>query len=202
MVLTVREYLSKAFSCPYCQVSGLADAEHFVPPPTEPGVTTHADSSVPPLTADSPIYEQRKFECPRCHKIMILTPEEYASHTYACPYCPEIERRMMIEARKAARVRERKWKAQRAKDRERRQKEKRELELARLRQAARPRRPRPGATEDEELRFQLAAIRQRQQDKLIGQRRGQGSAKKSTKRIRRSINPGNDPEYRKRFKPI
>ena len=36
---------------------------------------------------EHPTYEQRKFTCPDCDKVMILTREEYLTRNYTCPHC-------------------------------------------------------------------------------------------------------------------
>jgi len=34
-----------------------------------------------------PPYDTRKFRCPHCERVMVLTPQEYAKKRYTCPFC-------------------------------------------------------------------------------------------------------------------
>lgn len=70
MVLTEREHLMCDYSCPYCGSKGNRGEREFI--------VNHYDMST---------YNDRKYGCPDCKKIIILTAGELKDKLYACPHC-------------------------------------------------------------------------------------------------------------------
>lgn len=69
-------------------ISHIAQSENDTVSPTK----SNSGGFPNPIPSSSqPGYSERKFNCPnaQCGKEMILTPDEFASKTYKCPYCKQ-----------------------------------------------------------------------------------------------------------------
>lgn len=76
MILSEREVINGDYDCPYCGSNG-----------NRIGHQSHSERPQKTVKYDMSSYNARKFTCPDCTKIMVLTAEEHKRQCYHCPYC-------------------------------------------------------------------------------------------------------------------